>query len=63
MAQAIWGREGLAEHTYGGRLAPKDYRNPTNVVRKELRPQKVALIIGKIIVLAYCLMYAFCLFC
>lgn len=47
MAQAIWGREGLAERSYGGKLAPKDYKNPTAVVRKQLSPDKVALIIGK----------------
>ncbi|XP_049513339.1 uncharacterized protein LOC119466415 [Dermacentor silvarum] len=48
MAQAIWGREGLAERTYGGKLAPKNYRNPTAVVRKQLSPQKVALIIDTV---------------
>ncbi|KAH7961040.1 hypothetical protein HPB52_001225 [Rhipicephalus sanguineus] len=46
MAQAIWGREGLAERSYGGKLAPKDYKNPNAVVRKQLSPHKVALIIA-----------------
>ncbi|KAH7955551.1 hypothetical protein HPB52_001247 [Rhipicephalus sanguineus] len=49
MAQAIWGCEGLAERSYEGKLAPKDYKNPNAVVRKQLSPQKVALIIGSII--------------
>ncbi|KAL3213347.1 hypothetical protein MRX96_035447 [Rhipicephalus microplus] len=48
MAQAIWGREGLAERSYGGKLAPKDYKNPTAVVRKQLSPDKVALIIDTV---------------
>ncbi|XP_049269198.1 uncharacterized protein LOC119385610 [Rhipicephalus sanguineus] len=48
MAQAIWGREGLAERSYGGKLAPKDYNNPTAVVRKQLSPEKVALIIDTV---------------
>lgn len=49
MAQAIWGREGLAERSYGGKLAPKDYKNPTAVLRKQRSPQKVAVVIGKIL--------------
>lgn len=60
MAQAIWGREGLAERSYGGKLAPKDYKNPNAVVRKQLSPHKVALIIGKIVVnliVLYIIMY------
>ncbi|KAL1445850.1 hypothetical protein MTO96_044771 [Rhipicephalus appendiculatus] len=48
MAQAIWGREGLAERSYGGKLAPKDYKNPKAVVRKQLSPHKVALIIDTV---------------
>ncbi|KAH7935473.1 hypothetical protein HPB52_008407 [Rhipicephalus sanguineus] len=48
MAQAIWGREGLAERSYGGKLAPKDYKNPNAVVRKQLSPHKVALIIEEL---------------
>ncbi|XP_040358849.1 uncharacterized protein LOC121047574 [Ixodes scapularis] len=45
MAQALWGRIGLAQRTFGGKLAPKDYHNPNAVVRKELSPQKVGLVI------------------
>lgn len=63
MAEAIQGREVLAEQTYGGKLPPKDYKNPTAVVRKKVSPQKVAMIIGKVLVLLYCIMYAFCLIC
>ncbi|KAH6920342.1 hypothetical protein HPB50_028671 [Hyalomma asiaticum] len=48
MAQAIWGREGLAERSYGGKLAPKDYKNPTAVLRKQLSPQKVAVVIDTV---------------
>lgn len=48
MAQAIWGREGLAERSYGGKLAPKDYKNPNAVVRKQLSLHKVALIIDTV---------------
>ncbi|KAH7936280.1 hypothetical protein HPB52_021321 [Rhipicephalus sanguineus] len=46
MAQAIWGRKALAHRTYGGKLAPKDYKNPDATVRKQLSPEKVALIIS-----------------
>ncbi|KAL1444442.1 hypothetical protein MTO96_029863 [Rhipicephalus appendiculatus] len=49
MAKAIWGREGLAEQSYGGKLAPKDYKNPTAVVRKQLSPEKVAVIIDTVV--------------
>lgn len=45
MAQAIWGREGLAERTYGGKLAPKDLKKDGAVARKQLSPEKVAAII------------------
>uniref|UniRef100_A0A147BAF1 BEN domain-containing protein n=1 Tax=Ixodes ricinus TaxID=34613 RepID=A0A147BAF1_IXORI len=45
MAQAIWGRVGLARRTYGGKVAPKDKQNQNVVVRKELSPFKVGLVI------------------
>ncbi|KAG0445444.1 hypothetical protein HPB47_015069, partial [Ixodes persulcatus] len=45
MAQAIWGRVGLARRTYGGKAAPKDKQNQNVVVRKELSPFKVGLVI------------------
>ncbi|XP_037505867.1 uncharacterized protein LOC119382226 [Rhipicephalus sanguineus] len=45
MAQAICGREALANRTYGGKLAPKHYKNPDATVRKQMSPEKVALII------------------
>ncbi|CAN7943014.1 unnamed protein product, partial [Ixodes pacificus] len=45
IAQALWGREGLADRTYGGKLAPKDYRKPDAILRKEMTPEKVALVI------------------
>ncbi|XP_040078661.1 BEN domain-containing protein 5 [Ixodes scapularis] len=43
-AQALWGSEKLSQRTYGGRLAPKDRRNPGAIARKELSPEKVALV-------------------
>ncbi|KAH6938422.1 hypothetical protein HPB50_009164 [Hyalomma asiaticum] len=45
MAQAIWGCEALANRTHGRKLAPKDYGNPDATVRKQMSPEKVALII------------------
>lgn len=47
ISQAIWGRQGLAERTYGGKLAPKDYYKSGATARKEMTPEKVALVIGK----------------
>ncbi|KAH8033158.1 hypothetical protein HPB51_008024 [Rhipicephalus microplus] len=44
-AQALWGREGLAECSYRSKLAPKDYKTPKAVVRRQLSPHKVALMI------------------
>lgn len=46
MAVALWGRIGLAQRTYGGKVAPKDYKNPDCVARKELSPAKVGLVLG-----------------
>ncbi|XP_049515475.1 uncharacterized protein LOC119434529 [Dermacentor silvarum] len=48
MAQAIWGREVLSNRTYGGKLAPKDYKSPGATVRKQLSPEKVALIVDAV---------------
>ncbi|XP_040359515.1 uncharacterized protein LOC121047902 [Ixodes scapularis] len=45
IAQALWGRQGLADRTYGGKLAPKDYHKPDAILRKEMTPEKVALVI------------------
>ncbi|KAG0436938.1 hypothetical protein HPB47_017688 [Ixodes persulcatus] len=45
MAVALWGRIGLAQRTYGGKVAPKDYKNPDCVARKELSPAKVGLVL------------------
>ncbi|XP_042147362.1 uncharacterized protein LOC121836512 [Ixodes scapularis] len=45
ISQAIWGRRGLAERTYGGKLAPKDYYKSGATARKEMTPEKVALVI------------------
>lgn len=42
--QALWGSERLSQRTYGGRLAPKDRRNPDAIGRKEMSPEKVALV-------------------
>lgn len=42
IAQAMWGREVLANRTYGGKLALKDYKNPDATVRKQVRPEKVS---------------------
>uniref|UniRef100_A0A224YR70 Uncharacterized protein n=1 Tax=Rhipicephalus zambeziensis TaxID=60191 RepID=A0A224YR70_9ACAR len=47
MAQALWGREALADRTYGGKLAPKDRKNPDATVRKQMSPEKAALVIRK----------------
>lgn len=46
-AQAVWGRKGLAERTYGGKLAPKDQKKEGAAARKQLSPEKVAVVIGK----------------
>ncbi|XP_077551110.1 uncharacterized protein LOC144164446 [Haemaphysalis longicornis] len=43
MAQAIWGREGLTERTYGGKSAPKDLKKDGAVARKQLSPEKTGL--------------------
>ncbi|XP_040076473.3 uncharacterized protein LOC115315900 [Ixodes scapularis] len=45
ISQAIWGRQGLSERTYGGKLAPKDYYKSGATARKEMTPEKVALVI------------------
>ncbi|CAN7988347.1 unnamed protein product [Ixodes pacificus] len=45
ISQAIWGRRGLAERTYGGKLSPKDYYKSGATARKEMTPEKVALVI------------------
>ncbi|CAN8016878.1 unnamed protein product [Ixodes persulcatus] len=45
ISQAIWGRRGLAERAYGGKLAPKDYYKSGATARKEMTPEKVALVI------------------
>lgn len=48
-AQALSGSERLSQRTYGGRLAPKDCRNPGAIARKKLSPEKVALVFGELL--------------
>ncbi|CAN7990541.1 unnamed protein product [Ixodes hexagonus] len=45
IAQALWGSELFAQRTYGGKVAPKDRKNPDAKPRKELSPDKVSLVI------------------
>lgn len=47
LAQALWGSETLAERIVGGKVTPKDCRNPCSSARKELTPTKVGLLVGR----------------
>lgn len=46
-AQVLWGSKTLVERSYGGKLAPKDRKKLGASARKELSPEKVALVIGE----------------